>query len=198
MSKLLQEHFNLVYDKKIIKEFKDQSQPIVLKSILQRAESVNQNKRIYPRKILEREVENYKKAILENRSTGELDHPESSIVSLERISHVIRDIWWDNNEVWGKIEVLNTPKGKIVQELLESGISVGISSRGIGETNKDSEGNDIVSENFILVAFDLVAEPSTQNAWLTESKDISLDEIRRMVPKSDRVNRVLNDILKNK
>lgn len=196
MSKLLQERFNLVYDRNSIKEMKENKQPIMLKSILQRAEAKNQNNRIYTKNVLEREVENYKKAIMENRSTGELDHPQDSIISLERVSHIVRDIWWDNNEVWGKIEILNTPKGKIAQELLESGVSVGISSRGIGETIKDAEGNDVVTENFILVAFDLVAEPSTQQAWLSESKEISLTDIRNMVPKIDRVNRILNDILK--
>lgn len=127
---------------------------------------------------------------------GECDHPDSSIVSLERVSHVIREIWWNGSEVWGTVEVLNTPKGKIIQDLMEAGIKIGISSRGVGETKKNSEGIDIVDENFMLVAFDLVSEPSTHHAWLHESKDISRDDLRKMVPKVDRINRIVNDILR--
>lgn len=199
MAILLREYLDLRYDKNLIKEAKEKKAPILVPAVIQRADAVNQNKRIYPRPILEREVDNYRKAVLEGRATGELDHPDSSIVSLERVSHIIRDIGWDGNDVVGTIEILNTPKGKIAQELMEAGVKLGISSRGVGETIKTNEGYDMVDESFMLVAFDLVSEPSTQNAWLGglhEGKVVTKDVIRQMVPKVDRVNRIVNEILR--
>ena len=196
MAVLLREFVDLKYDKNLIKEAKEKGLPILVKGVLQRADAVNQNKRIYPRPILEREIDNYQKAVSEGRATGELDHPDSSIVSLERVSHIIREIGWNNDEVVGVIEILNTPKGKIAQDLMEAGVSLGISSRCIGETVKTSEGYDQVDESLLLVAFDLVSEPSTQNAWLHESKHVDVIDIRKLVPKIDRVNRVVNEILK--
>lgn len=129
---------------------------------------------------------------------GECDHPDSSIVSLERVSHVIREIWWNGNEVWGAVEILNTPKGKIIQDLMEAGIKIGISSRGVGETMKNHEGIDVVDENFVLVAFDLVSEPSTHHAWLHESKQLSVSDVRNSLTKADRINRIVNEILRGK
>lgn len=127
---------------------------------------------------------------------GECDHPDSSIVSLERVSHVIREIWWNGSEVWGAVEILNTPKGKIIQNLMEAGIKIGISSRGVGETMKNGQGIDVVDENFMLVAFDLVSEPSTHHAWLHESKNVSTEDVRKMVSKVDRINRLANELLR--
>ncbi len=175
--------------------------PVVLKTILQRRDAPNQNHRIYPGAILEREVNNYKKAIAEGRATGELDHPDSSIVSLERVSHIIREVWWggpNNDEVWGNVEILDTPNGQLAKTLMSAGVKIGISSRGVGDTKKDHQGYDVVDESFMLVAFDLVSEPSTHNAWLHESKKISVAEVRKVIPKVDRVNRIVNEILKGK
>jgi hypothetical protein len=188
----------LSYDKNIVKEAKEKGLSITLKALLQRADAVNQNHRVYPRPILEREIENYKKAIMEGRATGELDHPESSIVSLQNVSHVIRDIWWNGNEVMGTVEILNTPKGKIAQDLIEGGVRLGISSRCVGEVQKNQEGHDVVDESLMLIAFDLVSEPSTQNAWLSEGKQVDLDTIRKMVPKVDRISRIVNEILRKR
>jgi hypothetical protein len=198
MAVLLREYLDLRYDKNVIKESREKGLPIVVSAILQRADAVNQNKRIYPRRILEREVNNYKKAVLEGRATGELDHPDSSIVSLERVSHIIRDIDWNGQEVVGQVEILDTPKGKIAKDLMAAGVKLGISSRGVGETVKTNEGYDMVDESFMLIAFDLVSEPSTQNAWLgiKEGKEIPLNTIRQIVPKVDRINRIANEILR--
>jgi len=199
MAVLLREYLDLRYDKSLIKELREKKAPVLVPAIIQRADAVNQNKRIYPRAILEREVENYRKAVLEGRATGELDHPDSSIVSLENVSHIIRDIGWQGNDVIGTIEILNTPKGEIAQKLMEAGVKLGISSRGVGETLRTNEGYDMVDESFMLVAFDLVSEPSTQNAWLglREGKQIvTTDKLRQMVPKVDRVNRIVNEILR--
>lgn len=198
MAVILKEYLDLQYDRNLVKEAKEKRLPIIVPTILQRADALNQNKRIYPRRILEREVENYRKAVAENRATGELDHPDSSIVSLKNVSHIVREIGWNGNEVVGKIEILDTPEGKIAQTLMEAGVKLGISSRGVGETQRTSEGYDMVDESFMLVAFDLVSEPSTHNAWLglREGKEISTDKIREMISKNDRVNRIVNEILR--
>lgn len=196
--RLLREFNVLTYEKGIVKESKEKGIPIVVKAIMQRADAKNQNGRVYPRPILEREINNYQKAIAEGRATGELDHPESSIVSLQNVSHVIREIGWIGDDVVGKLEILNTPKGKIAQDLMESGIKLGISSRCVGEVQRNENGEDVVDESLQLIAFDLVSEPSTHNAWLTEAKEISTEEFRKMVSKVDRVNRLVNEILKRK
>jgi hypothetical protein len=120
MAKILREYTELTYDRKLVKESIANKVPVILKTILQRCDKPNQNKRIYGRSVLEREMQNYQKMIAEGRAAGELDHPDDAIVSLERVSHVIREAWWDGNEVWGKVEIINTPKGKIAQELMEA------------------------------------------------------------------------------
>jgi len=120
MSKILREYVSLNYDRNIIKELREKKAPIILTTILQRANIPNQNKRIYSREILEREMNNYQKMIGEARSTGELDHPQEAIISLANVSHIVREAWWQGDEVMGKIEILNTPKGKIAQDLLEA------------------------------------------------------------------------------
>jgi len=194
---LLREYHSLSYDSGLVKEAKLKDQPVIVKALLQRADSLNQNNRKYPKEILEREVENYRKSIVEGRACGELDHPESSIVNLANVSHIVRDIWWENDDVLGKVEILTTPKGKIALDLMGAGVKLGISSRGVGETVKDDEGNDVVDESFMLVAFDLVSEPSTQEAWLMrEGKEVTLSTIRKTVPKVDRVARAVEDILR--
>jgi hypothetical protein len=196
MAMLLREYHSLTYDKNLVKEARTNEAPVIVKALLQRADSLNQNGRKYPRPILEREVENYKKSIEEGRACGELDHPESSIVNLANVSHIVRDVWWEGDDVLGKVEILTTPKGKIALDLMGAGVKLGISSRGVGETMKDDEGNDVVDESFMLVAFDLVSEPSTQEAWLMkEGKEITLDMMRKTVPKVDRITRVVEDIL---
>ncbi len=198
MASLIREYTVLNYDRNIVKESKEKGLPVLLKTILQRADAPNQNKRIYPKSVLEREVQNYSKVVAEGRATGELDHPDSSIVSLERVCHIIREVHWEGNEVHGTVEILNTPKGKIAQDLIEAGVKIGISSRGVGETLKNNEGFDVVDEGFMLVGFDLVSEPSTHNAWLHENKVLTVDEVRKSIPKVDRVNRIIDEILRGK
>jgi len=130
--------------------------------------------------------------------THNCDHPDDAIVSLSNVSHIVRESWWNGDEVMGKVEILNTPKGKIIQELLSSGVKVGISSRGVGETQKNNEGFDVVDESFVLVAFDIVSEPSTHGAYLHEGKNISLEDFKKSISKNDRINRAVNDILGKK
>lgn len=196
MSKqLLREWIALEYNTGLIKESRDQNGgKIILKGIIQKAECPNQNKRIYPTTILRREVENYQKAVRENRAVGELDHPESSSVSLERVSHIIREMWWSGNDVLGKIEVLPTPRGKILESLLEAGVTIGISSRGVGSTEKNNEGLDLVQDDYQIVCWDIVSEPSTPGAYLfAEGKSI---DMAPRLSRGDRIFRALNEIVR--
>jgi hypothetical protein len=193
--RLITEWVNFEYDPKIIKEQREQGQPLIMKGILQKAETLNQNGRVYPRAILEREIRNYQKFIKENRALGELDHPDSSVVELKNASHTVREAYMEGNIVYGTVEILNTPSGKILQSLVESGITLGISSRGVGSTR--SEGNmQIVQDDFQLICWDFVSEPSTPGAFMMkEAKEVSQQFINEVFNKSDRIDRIFNDIL---
>jgi hypothetical protein len=172
---------------------------ILMKGILQKADTLNQNGRIYPLAILEREVRNYQKFILENRALGELDHPDSSVVNLKNVSHVVREAYIDNGTVMGTIEVLGkTPSGATLQGLVESKIKIGISSRGVGSTRKQGEYH-VVQDDFQLICWDVVSEPSTPGAFMIpEGRLIEADELRHVFNQTDRINRLLNDILTTK
>ena len=130
---LLTEWLSFDYSPEMIKESRESnSGKIIMKGILQKADTLNQNGRIYPEPILSREVRNYQKFIQENRALGECDHPDSSVVELKNASHIIREAWMDNDICYGTVELLDTPSGKILQSLVESGVTLGISSRGVG------------------------------------------------------------------
>ncbi len=156
------------------KEGNTKSGNLIVKGILQKSETLNQNKRVYPHRILEREVNNYQIMIKERRSFGELDHPESSVVELKNSSHIIVETWWENQyELWGKVEILNTPAGQTLKALFEADCTVGISSRGVGSTQHQN-GVDLVSDDFMLICWDFVSEPSTPGAFMfKEHKEVS-------------------------
>ena len=194
--KLLNSYDIFDYTPEMIKESRDQnSGKVVMKGILQKADTLNQNGRIYPAAVLEREVRNYQKFIVENRALGELDHPDSSVVNLKNASHLIREAYLDKGTVFGSVEILETPSGKILQSLIESGVKLGISSRGVGSTKKQGDYH-IVQDDFQLICWDFVSEPSTPGAFmLPEGKTINQNELRNIFNRSDRIDRVLNDIL---
>ena len=162
---------------------------VYLAGVMQRAGSTNGNGRVYPLDILKREVENYKKLVREGRSVGELDHPDSSVVELKNTSHMVTEINMDGKDVIGKIKLLETNAGKTAIELIRGGVKLGISSRGLGSTKE--EGNKtVVQDDFQLICFDLVSEPSTTGAFmLKEGKEPNI------FTKADKINRMLNDIL---
>lgn len=195
--RLLREWYAIEYKPEMIVEARKANQKVTLKGIIQKAETKNQNGRVYPLSVLQREMENYAKAIRERRAVGELDHPERSTVNLSEVSHCITEAHWDGNDVRGIIEVLPTPKGKILESLLEAGITIGISSRGVGSTDKQrtSEGEvDMVNDDFQVICFDIVSEPSTPGAYLfKEGRSLDLDP-RRTWSKADRIFRALNEI----
>ena len=164
---------------------------IILSGVMQMSETQNGNGRVYPHNILVREVNNYNKMVKERRALGELDHPETSVVNLANASHLVTEIWMDNNKCMGKIEVLNTPSGNILKNLVESGVRLGISSRGMGSVKED-KGQTIVEDDFQLICFDMVSDPSTPGAFMmTEVK-----QTPNIFTKADKVNRILNDILR--
>lgn len=132
---------------------------------IQTAETKNGNGRIYPESVLRREIENYQTVIKDNRATGELDHPDDSVINLKNVSHIVTEVWWQGKDVMGKIKVLDTPSGRILKDLINAGVKLGISSRGLGSV-QESMGNTVVQEDFQLICFDIVSEPSTPDAYV--------------------------------
>ena len=193
--RLITEWINFEYDPKIIKEQREPGAPLIMKGILQKSETLNQNGRVYPQIILEREIRNYQKFIKENRALGELDHPDSSVVELKNASHMIKEAYMEGNIVYGTVEILNTPSGKILQSLVESGVTLGISSRGVGSTKSQGD-MQIVQDDFQLICWDFVSEPSTPGAFMMkEGKEVSSKFINNVFNKTDRIDRIFNDIL---
>ena len=194
--KLLTEWLLFSYDKKMIKEEMEQNGGrLMMKGILQKADTLNQNGRVYPRDILEREVRNYQKFIRENRALGECDHPDSSVVELKKVSHIIREAYMDGNVCYGTVEILDTPTGKILKSLVEAGVTLGISSRGVGSTKKSGE-HQIVQDDFQLICWDFVSEPSTPGAFMMkEGREISRSELSKVFNRSDKIDRIFNNIL---
>jgi len=168
---------------------------VFLTGIIQCAEQKNGNGRIYPEGVLRREVQNYQKIINENRALGELDHPEDSVINLRNVSHMVTQCWWDGNQVMGKIKALDTPSGNILKSLATSGVTLGISSRGMGSVQESQRGT-IVEDDFQLICFDIVSEPSTTNAYLSLSESQQRELQNKVWTKADRINRALYNILK--
>jgi hypothetical protein len=151
----------------------DQNGKFLVKGVLQRADAANQNNRIYPMHILQRESKKYETLIKERRALGELDHPDSPVINLKNVSHNIREIYWEGDDVCGVVEILSTPSGNILKELLKNNIRLGISSRGLGSVKELRDGTVMVQEDFELVGWDFVSNPSTHGAFmapLQESK----------------------------
>lgn len=172
---------------------------VIVSGIMQRGstgsdENFNQNGRSYPLPILKRESEKYKKVfIAERRALGELDHPESSVVNLSNVSHNVVDLWWNGSDLMGKIEILATPSGNIAKELLKAGIRLGISSRGMGSVTNLGEGKVEVQDDFEIVCWDLVSNPSTQGAFMSPSLNESVN--RGASNKYSKINSLIGDII---
>jgi len=166
---------------------------MILTGKLQEAECENGNKRMYPRPVLEREIKNYQKLIQERRALGELDHPNTNVIQLEKCSHLVTEVWWDGNSVMGKVKVLDTPSGQVLRSLVDSGVSLGISSRGLGSVSEGANGTVTLPDDFQLICFDFVSEPSTPGAYMGLQEGIE----KTIFSKADRINRALNDILED-
>ncbi len=164
----------------------------IMTGIMQKSEVTNGNGRVYPHKVLEREIKNYQKLVQERRALGELDHPDDSVINLKNASHIVTEIWMENNNVMGKIEVLSTPSGKILRDLIDAGVKLGISSRGLGSVKKKGE-RTYVEDDFQLICFDMVSEPSTPGAYMmTESK-----KAPNIFTRADKIDRALNKVLED-
>ncbi len=166
---------------------------MILTGKLQEAEVQNGNGRVYPQKVLRREMQNYDKLVRERRALGELDHPDDSVINLKNASHLVTEVWWDGNSVMGKVKVLDTPSGKVLRSLVDSGVSLGISSRGLGSVSEGANGTVTVQEDFQLICFDFVSEPSTPGAYMALQEGVE----KQIFSKADRINRALNYVLED-
>ena len=194
--KLITEWSAWEYDKETtLNEASSNGGKYIMRGILQNANTLNQNGRVYPTEILQREVRNYQKFIAENRALGELDHPDSSVVELKNASHIVREAYMDGDICYGSVEILDTPSGKILKSLVDSGVTLGISSRGVGSTRKEGD-YQVVQDDFQLICWDFVTEPSTPGAFMMkEGKEINESDLNRHFTKSDRIDRIFNDII---
>ena len=189
-----------VRPEQINESMKENSGKLIVKGVLQRAEAKNQNGRIYPREILEREADKYTtEFIKQRRAMGELDHPESSVVNLQNVSHNVKEMHWEGDNLLGTVEVLGTPSGNILKELFKSGIKLGISSRGMGSVETVNERDaQQVQDDFELIAFDFVSNPSTHGAFLHPTNE-SINEskiVGRTCGDYCKVESIINDIMR--
>ena len=180
--------------KSILRESKERPGVFEVEGVMQRAGAQNQNGRVYDKKVLLREVNNYMENFVKvGNAYGELDHPESPIVSLKNASHVVKDLWWDGDDLCGRVELLNTPAGNIVKEIIKGGHTIGISSRGTGSVKPTNEGYLEVQDDFELVCWDFVSNPSTHGAFMNP---ISLNEGAIKAGKYDKLHDIIGDILR--
>ena len=180
--------------KSLLKESKERPGVYEVEGVMQRAVAKNQNGRTYSKAILERESKKYIQEFVQNGNAfGELDHPESPIVSLKNASHIVKELWWKGNDLMGRVELLNTPAGNIVKEIIKAGHTIGISSRGTGSVNQTNEGTLEVQADFELVCWDFVSNPSTHGAYMNP---ITLQEGKQKVSKYSGLDSIINDILR--
>ena len=180
--------------KPTIRESKSRPGVFEVEGVMQRAKAQNQNGRVYKKEILEREANKYMEEFVKNGNAfGELDHPESPVVSLKNASHIVKELWWKGNDLMGRVELLNTPAGNIVKEIIKAGHTIGISSRGTGSVQQTNEGTLEVQPDFELVCWDFVSNPSTHGAFMNP---ISLNEGKAKVSKYANLDNIINDILR--
>ena len=173
----------------------------LVKGILQRAGAPNQNERVYPKEILMREAKKYETLIKERRALGELDHPDSSVINLKNVSHNVKEIHWEGDDLVGTVEILPTPSGNILKELLKANILLGISSRGMGsvETVTEDSGDQVtqVQPDFELIAFDFVSNPSTHGAFMYPmNESVDKSQQGRTCGEYCKVESIINDIMR--
>ena len=201
MKKLLVDYLPFEVEPDQINEsMKENGGKVIVRGVLQRAESKNQNGRVYPKDILMREANKYTEEFInQRRAMGELDHPESSVVNLQNVSHNVKKMHFEGDNLMGEVEVLPTPSGNILKELFKAGIKLGISSRGMGSVetvNENGAEAQEVQPDFELIAFDFVSNPSTHGAFMypvNESVDKTKD---RSCDKYCKVESIINDIMR--
>ena len=178
----------------VLRESKTRPGVFEVEGVMQRAVAKNQNGRTYSKEILLRESERYiKEFVKQGNAYGELDHPESPVVSLKNASHIVKELWWKGDDLMGRVELLNTPAGNIVKEIAKAGHTIGISSRGTGSVQQTNEGTLEVQDDFELVCWDFVSNPSTHGAFMNP---VSLSEGKIKVSKYTNLDSIINDILR--
>jgi len=181
------------------------AEPLIVYVILQKYGVLNRNGRIYPESVLKKQVELYQKAIKERAAVGELDHPESSIIAGDRISHNIVETWWEGKTLMGKMEILMTPgfinygivstKGDEVANLLRNRIKIGVSSRGVGSLKEGRNGEQLVQDDFEIICWDVVTAPSTPDAWIFRNDEEAKPYVENVETKGKVINESLSDKL---
>jgi len=185
---------NVTPFRSVLKESKTKPGVFEVEGIMQRATAENQNGRVYAKPILERETKKYMEEFVKNGNAfGELDHPDKPVVELKNASHVVKDLWWKGDDLMGRVELLNTPAGNIVKEIIKAGHTIGISSRGTGSVSQTNEGHLEVQDDFELVCWDFVSNPSTHGAFMNP---VSLQEGKVKVSKYHNLDSIINDILR--
>ena len=197
---LLTEYRTFKVDKRLVEASIKENRSLVVKGVIQRAEAKNQNGRVYPKEILEREIQKYIAGpVRERKALGELDHPESSVINLQNVSHNVIKVKMVGDDVYGEVEILSTPAGNILKELFRNGITVGISSRGMGSVQESGNGTVEVQDDFELLCFDFVSTPSTHGAFMKPAGRAiqELQEGKIQVPeyKYTNVNNIIRDII---
>ena len=178
----------------ILRESKSRPGVFEVEGVMQRAGAKNQNGRVYDKEILVREVKKYMDEFVNRGNAfGELDHPESPVVSLKNASHIVKKLYWDGDDLMGKVELLNTPAGNIVKEIIKAGHTIGISSRGTGSVQQTNEGHLEVQDDFELVCWDFVSNPSTHGAFMNP---VSLNEQKGKASTYRNLDIIINDILR--
>lgn len=186
---------NVTPFRSVLKESKTKPGVFEVEGIMQRATAENQNGRVYAKPILERETKKYMDEFVKNGNAfGELDHPDKPVVELKNASHVVKDLWWDGDDLMGKVELLNTPAGNIVKEIIKAGHTIGISSRGTGSVQQTNEGHLEVQDDFELVCWDFVSNPSTHGAFMNP---VALQEGKVKISKYHNLDSIINDILRS-
>ena len=200
---LLTEYRPFNINKRLAEQAIKENKPLLVSGVIQRAEAENQNKRIYPKEILQREIQNYIDGpVKEKRAMGELDHPESSVINLQNVSHNITKCWWDGDDVMGEFEILSTPAGNILKALFAAGLTVGVSSRGMGSVeeslNENGDPTVTVQDDFELLCWDFVSTPSTPGAYVSPvNVNVNINEGKIKSPeyKYTKVNNIIRDII---
>tara|TARA_Y100000592_G_scaffold100836_1_gene183181 strand:+ start:1805 stop:2410 length:606 start_codon:yes stop_codon:yes gene_type:complete len=166
---------------------------LIVEGILATAEVKNGNGRYYKKELWDREMEKYDQLVKERRSMGELDHPESTVINLKNVSHIVTDYGWDGDQLMGKIEILPTPSGNILKELIKNGITVGVSSRGMGSLEQNGSVME-VQDDFELLCWDFVSTPSNPGSFMSV-----LQEGKQTVTYDyTNVNKIIHEILCSK
>ena len=198
---LLTEYRPFKVNKQLVEASIKENKSLVVKGVIQRAEAKNQNGRVYPKEILEREIKKYVDGpVRERRALGELDHPESSVINLQNVSHNVIKVKMVGDDVYGEVEILSTPAGNILKELFRNGITVGISSRGMGSVQESGNGTVEVQEDFELLCFDFVSTPSTHGAFMKPAGR-AIQELQEGIASSvseykyTNVNNIIRDII---